>query len=117
MHWCKGERSNDIILMHKSAKFKVFRQSSLSHHGSEIIKYLTYNAYANWHIITFKPHFTAITVQVMKTKIKSIPGTFRVKRENAVVAGMYEKTLVAWFKSNLLLNLQVFDMRLLHKYN
>ncbi len=42
-HWCKVERSNDIILMHKIAKFNVLWQSSLSHHGSEIIKYPTFN--------------------------------------------------------------------------
>jgi hypothetical protein len=27
----------------------------------------------------------------------------------------YEKTLVAWFKSNLLLNIQMYNMSLLHK--
>jgi hypothetical protein len=29
----------------------------------------------------------------------------------------YEKTLVAWFVSNLLLNIQMYNMSSLHKYN
>jgi hypothetical protein len=40
----------------------------------------------------------------------------RITLTMVCVQAIYEKTLVAWFKSNSLLNIQMYNMSSLHKY-
>ncbi len=50
------------------------------------------------------------------TLAKGLTSFFYWEQYKLYITTKYEKTLVAWFKSNLLLNVQMYNMSSLHKY-